>query len=76
MIQFPGSENRLRFSLKTGTLLNKELQQSLKTFGPDVFDFEILEIFDQDLSVYERNKLLKERRIHWQEKLSAHSLHR
>jgi hypothetical protein len=35
-----------------------------------------LETFDPELSSYELGKRLKERRIHWQEALSAKSLHR
>ncbi|MFT5694003.1 MAG: hypothetical protein ACI92E_003346 [Oceanicoccus sp.] len=71
-----GSKNRLNFSLKTGLLLNKELQIALKAHGPEGFEFEILETFDPELSSYELGKRLKERRIHWQEALSAKSLHR
>lgn len=71
-----GSENRLNFSLKTGLLLNKDLQVALKAHGAASFRFEILEIFDPDLSNYELGKKLKERRIHWQGVLFAKSLHR
>ena len=70
------SENRLNFSLKTATLLNKELQAALKASTPESFEFEVLEIFDQDLTAYELRKLLKERRKYWQSKLSANSLYR
>jgi len=72
----PGSENRLQFSLKTGMHLNKDLQTALKSFGATAFQFEVLEIFDQELSTYELDKQLKERRKHWQETLSGQSLHR
>jgi uroporphyrinogen-III synthase len=70
------SENRLNFSLKTGMNFNKELRTALESCGADVFEFDVLEIFDQDLSTYELNKLLKERRIHWQAILSGLSLYR
>ena len=70
------SENRLSFSLKTGMHLNNDLKAALKSFGAEVFEFDVLEIFDQDLSTYELNKLLKERRKHWQTTLSALSLYR
>ena len=68
------SENRLSFSLKTGMHLNKDLQAALKSYGPEAFKFEVMEIFDQDLSSYELNKLLKERRKHWEQTLPAASL--
>ncbi len=70
------SENRFRFSIRTGLNLNPALQQAISLFGADAFEFEVLEIFDQDLSSYELNKLLKEKRLHWQNSLSAHSLYR
>jgi hypothetical protein len=70
------SENRFAFSIKNGLNLNSELQQTVKAFGPDSFEFEVLEIFDQDLSSYELKKQLKERRLYWQASLSAQSLYR
>jgi hypothetical protein len=70
------SENRLNFSLKTGMNFNKDLKDTLKSSGPEGFEFEVLEIFDQDLSTYELNKMLKERRKYWQATLSAFSLYR
>jgi hypothetical protein len=70
------SENRLNFSLKTGTMLNKELQGALKDHGVDAFQFETLEVFEDDLSTYELNTQFREKRAQWQEKLSGMSLHR
>jgi hypothetical protein len=70
------SENRFKFSIKTGLNLNSDLLQAVKAFGPDVFDFDVLEIFDQDLSSYELTKQLKERRVYWQTFLSAQSPYR
>lgn len=70
-----GSENRLNFTLKTGSPLNVDLLQALKVFGPGSFEFEVLEIFEDDLSAYDLGKLLKERRKYWQQSLSAKSLH-
>ena len=70
------SENRLKFSLKTRTLLNIDFQTALKDAGPESFDFEVLEVFEEDISQYELNKQLRERRIYWQDTLSAKSLYR
>ena len=70
------SENRLAFSLKTGSILNESLRQDLARFGADTFEFEVLEVFDPDLSAYDLAESLKERRKHWQQTLSAHRLER
>ena len=70
------SENRMSFSFKTGMGLNKDLQAALKSCNPEAFRFEVLEIFDEDVSNLALNKLLKDRRIHWQEKLAARSPYR
>ena len=70
------SENRLNFSLKTGMNFNKDLKDVIKSFGTGSLEFEVLEIFDQDLSTYGLNRALKERRKHWQTTLSALSLYR
>jgi hypothetical protein len=70
------SENRVNFSLKSGMNFNVDLKAALKSFSTDDFEFDVLEIFEQDLSNYELNKLLKERRKHWQSILSALSLYR
>jgi hypothetical protein len=70
------SENRLNFSLKTGTMINKELQSALKAHGIDAFQFETLEVFEDDLSTYELNAQLREKRVQWQQQLSGMSLHR
>jgi len=70
------SENRLAFGLKTGLSLSVSLRQELARFGADAFKFEVLEVFEPDLSAYELSESLKERRKHWQQTLSAHNLHR
>ena len=39
----PGILNRYRFTLKMGMCPNKALQEEWKTFGPDAFEFNVLE---------------------------------
>jgi len=69
------SENRLNFSLKTGSILNGSLRQELALHGAEHFGFEVLEVFDPDLSAYQLAELLKERRKYWLQSLSAQRLH-
>jgi len=68
---FKSSENRLRAGLKLKNLQARSLAEACETFGADDFIFEIIEEFDTNLSTYELNKALKERREFWKAELGA-----
>ena len=64
-------KNRIWFTLRMGNAHPKDLQCVWNEQGEDGFGFEELERFDKDLIDLARQRLLKERRDHWLEKLAA-----
>ncbi|MCR8723847.1 GIY-YIG nuclease family protein [Frigidibacter sp. ROC022] len=60
------AENRLRFTLSTGTERNPALAAAYADEGD--FSFEVLETLDPKLSAMRRQDLLKERLAHWLDK--------
>jgi hypothetical protein len=64
-------QNRLRFSLRTGSHSNRGLQEAWSTHGDTAFSFEILERLEEEEAPYFRDALLKERLAHWRAALNA-----
>jgi hypothetical protein len=64
-------QNRLWFSLRVGSHSNRELQAAWATHGADTFTFEPLEQLTEEDLPYVRDKLLKEREIHWRSALNG-----
>jgi hypothetical protein len=64
-------ENRVRFSLRTGSHINRGLQDAWSTYGDAAFSFEILERLEEEEAPYFRDALLKERLAHWRAALHA-----
>ncbi len=66
----PGILNRFRFTLKMGTCLNKALQAEWQAFGPEAFEFGVLEeLVPLDDPGYTPNKDLDLLASLWLEKL-------
>ena len=64
-------QNRVRFSLRTGSHINRVLQDAWSTHGDTAFSFEILERLEEEEAPYFRDALLKERLAHWRAALNA-----
>jgi hypothetical protein len=74
---FPNLEamrTRLWFTLRQGAHRNRSLQEEWNAHGEAAFACEILEKFDDDITTIELNDLLKDRRLHWVERLGAQAL--
>ena len=67
-------QNRTWFTLRTGSHANAELQRAWSTHGEAGFSFEPLEQLEDEELAYVRDKLLKERELHWRAALSGSSL--
>lgn len=66
-----GILNRYKFILKMGTCPNKALQEEWKTFGPDAFEFNVLEeLAPLDEPNYDPGSDLDLLESLWHEKLS------
>lgn len=63
--------NRLRFTLAQGGNPHRALQQAWIAHGADAFVLEILETLDEEDSGLARDRVLKNRRTWWIEKLGA-----
>ena len=63
-LNLEGRLNRHKFQLTTGVHPNKELQEDWKQFGPDKFEFEILEVVkvkdDPDFNLEDELTLLEQ----------------
>jgi hypothetical protein len=64
-------QNRIWFTLRTGSHTDADLQAAWHSHGADAFSYEILEEFDEDAPAYVRAVALKERTAHWRQTLSA-----
>jgi hypothetical protein len=58
-------QNRLWFTLRQGSASQRTLQAAWCEHGPDAFAFESVERLDPEALPYVRDRLLKERLIHW-----------
>jgi hypothetical protein len=70
----PSSETGLRFMLRQGTHINRELQAAWNTHGQEGFRVEIVERFPDDLTELGRRDALRDRRKHWMETLGARAV--
>ena len=69
----PGILNRYRFTLKMGTCTNKTLQEEWKAFGPDAFEFNVLEeLAPLDNADYDPENDLEILESLWHEKFSPY----
>jgi hypothetical protein len=68
------AENRLRFTLRTGSCRVPALARAWQAAGGEGFDFEVLEALDPELGAMTRERLLKERLAHWRGDLGAEPL--
>jgi len=67
-------QNRTWFTLRMGSHTNAELQRAWSVHGEAEFIFEPLEALEDEELAYVRDKLLKERELHWRTTLDALSL--
>lgn len=64
-------QNRIWFSLRVGSSSSSELQSAWTAHGADAFIFEPLEQLKDEELPYVRDRLLKERVIHWRSTLNG-----
>jgi len=64
-------QNRLWFSLRQGNSTHCSLQHAWRAEGAEAFTFEILERLEEEEIAYVRDRLLRDRLMHWAEKLQA-----
>lgn len=67
-------ENRLRFTLRHHSHTHRGLQVAWDAHGPDAFRLEELERLEEESLAYIRDRVLKERLGHWQEKLGVEAI--
>jgi hypothetical protein len=68
------TKNGCWFTLRSGSHIEKSLQQEWNEHGEPAFQYEILETLDSDLHALAITDLLKETRQRWVEQLSAQPL--
>ena len=69
------AENRVWFALRLGDkFMEKTIVAQYGSHGRDAFSYEVLETIDGDTPQMSLRDLLKERKLHWVEKLQAHKL--
>jgi hypothetical protein len=64
-------QNRLWFTLRQGTNTHRSLQTAWTAHGAEAFSFEIVERLNEEAIGYVRDRLIKERLVHWAEQLRA-----
>ena len=68
-------ENRIWFAVRMeDRFMNKTLVAEYREHGRDAFTYEIVEKLDDDIAQMSLRDVLKERKAHWIEKLSAQSI--
>lgn len=67
-------ENRLRFSLAHDPALRASLKAAVAAHGTEAIRFEVLERLGEDDIPYSRDRFLRERQTHWQERLGAEAI--
>jgi len=66
-------QNRIWFSLRMGSHSNADLQRAWSAHGEANFAYEALEQLEDEELAYVRDKLLKERELHWRATLNGMS---
>lgn len=69
-------KNRIWFTLRMGNHPNKGLQQAWNESGADAMFFEVTETFKEDVTGYELERSMKERKEYWLDELQAESVNR
>ncbi|ABY29161.1 GIY-YIG nuclease family protein [Methylorubrum extorquens] len=64
-------QNRLWFTLRQGTNTHRSLQSTWNAHGAEAFSFEIIERLDAEEIGYVRDRVMRERLVHWAEQLQA-----
>lgn len=67
-------QNRVWFTLRHGGHTHRDLQAAWQVHGSDAFTFEIVEQIDDEEAAYLRERILKERLIHWAAELKAEAI--
>lgn len=68
-------ETKLRFSLKHGGYINREVQAAWNTHSEPALTFDVLEVFDdEEMGPVGRGDLAKSRAAHWRTELGAAKL--
>ncbi|MBZ5600867.1 MAG: GIY-YIG nuclease family protein [Acidobacteriia bacterium] len=71
----PAAENRVWFALRMGDrFMDPAIVSEFAAHGRDAFTFEVLEKLDEDVSQLFLRDLLKEKKLHWVNRLSARKL--
>jgi len=74
-MDLPAAQNRVWFALK---LDDKFMEQTIRTefaaHGREAFTFEVLEKLEEDVPQMALRDLLKEKKLHWVNQLSARKL--
>jgi hypothetical protein len=65
------SRTGIWFMLRNGMHHNKAMQAAWNTHGADVFQYEVLENFEEDVSSMQLSDLLRDRQKHWRTELGA-----
>ncbi len=65
------TRNGCWFMLRSGSFVDKALQAEWNNRGEESFQYEVLEVLDEDVSTFEVADLLKEKKRHWVAQLSA-----
>ena len=63
--------NRIWFTLAHGGHSGRQLQDAWWQHGAEAFSFEVVERLEAEQTDYIRRALLKDRCLHWREKLGA-----
>jgi hypothetical protein len=66
--------NRLSFELRHGGNRCRTLQAAWSAHGPEAFVFGEVERLDDEAIAYIRNRALKERLVHWRDRLKAEAI--
>ena len=64
-------QNRIWFSLRMGSHSNADLQRAWSAHGEASFAYEVMEQLEDEELAYVRDKLLKEREVHWRATLDG-----
>ena len=68
------ARNSLLFTLRNSLHPNKELQAEWNAHSEEAFEYQILEMLDEDVNPHAIQDLLKEQKVQWAERLGARTL--
>jgi hypothetical protein len=67
-------QNSVWFALRHGGCYDKALQAEWNAHGEEAFEYQILEMLDEDVNPHAIQDLLKEQKVQWAERLGARTL--